>query len=331
MTTDNLSFLESTPTKQSVSVISIPLDVGKDTTGTDGGAKYLRENGLLSMLKNIGVSFNDQGIIACPERSEVPMGDPRAKYVEAIADVAEKTAAMVEADIKAGNKVVALGGDHSVSIGTISGASKACGGDVGLIYIDAHPDAMTNENTLSGNVHGMVTTALLGFGHPLLTNIGGTGQKIKKENILYIGLKDLDQGEVDFIREQKLAAVSPLEIEMYGLQVAIEKIKTLASRVKNVWVSFDLDAMDSRFAPATPMSSSGGLTYREIYTLSKYIGTTCSVVGLDIVECLPAADVDEKTASMAATVTAHLLGAEYSWYTGYMAEEMEKQSARIAL
>lgn len=325
---DNLSFLENGPTKQAVSVISIPLDVGKDNTGTDGGAKYLRENGLLTMLKSIGVSFADKGVIACPSRDELPMGDPRAKYVEAIAAIAQQTAVAVEIEVKAGNKVIALGGDHSVAIGTISGASAALDGELGLIYIDAHADAMTHENTLSGNVHGMVTSAVLGYGHPQLTHVGGMGKKIKNENIVFVGLKDLDQGEIDFIREQKLASVTPLEIEMHGLQVAIEKIKALTSRVKNVWVSFDLDAMDSRFAPATPMSSSGGLTYREIYTLSKYIGKECNVVGLDIVECLPAADVDEKTASMAATVTAHLLGAEYSWYTGYMAMEMEKQLTR---
>lgn len=331
MVNDNLTFLEHTPTAQAVTVIGIPLDVGKDNFGTEHGADYMRSQGLLKMLERIGVSYKDLGNLTCPDRATVAMGDKQAKYAEAIGGLAQQVGALVKKEIQSGNKIIALGGDHSISIGTVSGAARAIPGDIGLVYIDAHPDAMTHLNSISGNVHGMVTTALLGHGHPAIVNTLGSDPKIKNENIIFIGLKDLDQGEIDFIREQKLTAITPLDIEVNGLKIVTEAIATLSNRVKNIWVSFDLDSLDSQFAPATPMSSAGGLTYREIYTISKYLGKLANIVGIDIVECLPSADIEHKTAAMAITVTANLLGAEYSWYTNYMEQEANKQAERSAV
>lgn len=310
--------------------MSIPLDLGKDNEGTDRGATYLREQGLVSMLDTIGVRWNDGGIIACPTRADAAPGDKQAKYLEPIIEVAARTCATIAKEVAAGKFVVALGGDHSLSLGTIAGASLGCAGDIGVVYIDAHADAMTTDNTLSGNVHGMPASAAMGFGHPTLTSIGAPGAKVKPENFVFIGLKDLDQGEIDLLRQEKITAETMVDITARGLVGAFEKISALQKRVKNIWVSFDLDVVDVVAAPGTPIQNYGGLTYREAISLAKFIGKTCSLVGFDLVELAPRLDQNGTTAKLAINLIAHLLGAEYSWYTAYMEDEAKKQSGITA-
>lgn len=328
MLQDQLAFFEHTPIKDPVSVLGVPLDVGKDSIGTDTAPDYLREQGLMRMLKATGILYRDLGNVACPKREDLALGDKHAKYVEPISQVLTGVAETVRQEVSAGRVMLMLGGDHSIAIGAISGAAVASESDLGLIYIDAHPDANTHETTLSGNVHGMVTTALTGFGHPALTGIGGTKQKIKTENLLFIGIKDFDQAEIDWFRREKIISFTPIDLERFALQPICQAITDLQKRVSRVWVSFDIDSIDHQFAPATPMSSAGGLTFREISAISKYIGKTCKLAGLDIVECMPTGDDLKKTVYTAVTFTANLLGAEYSWYTDYMEQEAAKQQQR---
>ncbi|MDO8626182.1 MAG: arginase [Candidatus Magasanikbacteria bacterium] len=329
MNSDSLSFYETKTLAGTVDVIGIPIDIGKDAAGTAEAPKYLRSQGLLKMLAALGFNVNDLGDLDCPQNGEsLIKGDKNCKYLEAIAKISEEVAALIASSVKAGHKVVALGGDHSMSLGTISGAAAGTEDELGVIWIDAHGDMNTPETTLSGNIHGMPAAALMGFGHPRLVNILRPGAKVKPANWLFIGLKDLDQTEIDLIRREKLEAVTMLDLATHGLHQVTEKIKALASRVKNIWVSVDIDAIDKEYAPATLMSTAGGLTYREITLIAKYIGRLCPVVGLDIAEQVVTKDIDAKTAKLVFELISNLLGSEYSWYTEYMNAEAKKQAER---
>jgi arginase len=325
---DNLSFLEKSIITTPVALLGIPLDIGKDSVGTDVAPDYLRKAGLLDMFKILNIAFTDMGNIECPTRATSPMGDKRAKYLSAIVETCKTIATVVDKNIVEGKKIVAIGGDHSLSIGTISGASVACSGDIGVIWIDAHGDMMTHENTLSGNVHGMPSSAVIGFGHPELVNGYKTGKKVDPQNIVYVGLKDLDQGEIDLIRKEKLRAITMLDVMHDGLPKVFKEIDELQKRVKHIWVSLDLDCIDVEYAPGTPIKNYGGFTYREITNLCRYIGKVCNVVGMDIVELSPTLDINNKTTELSIELIAALLGGEYNWYTKYMAEEEEKQNKR---
>jgi arginase len=280
------------------------------------------------MLKFLKTEYKDLGNIACPTREKSVMGDKRAKYLKPIAETCTKVAGMVQKEIETGNVVVALGGDHSLAMGTISGASVACGGEVGVIWIDAHGDMHTTETTLSGNVHGMPSGAVMGYGHEELVNVHAPGGKVKKENMVYVGLKDLDQAEIDLIRKEQLVSVTMMDILHHGLKPALEQIAELQKRVRHIWVSLDLDSIDAEYAPGTPMPNRGGLTYREITSLCKYIGKMCKVVGMDIVELAPREDSNDKTTKLAIELIAALLGSEFNSYSQYMAHEEEKQKQR---
>lgn len=328
MSNDNLLFYEKRKLLGNVSVLGVPLDLGKDAFGTDLAPKYFRKYGLKEMCEGIGLFYKDLGDVECANKKSAAIGDRKAKYLDEIARVAEIAAHIVKDEIILGNKMMVLGGDHALSIGTISGASVACAGDLGVIWIDAHGDMMTHENTLSGNIHGMPSSAVMGLGHHRLVNVLKPGSKIKKENIVYVGLKDLDQGEVDLIRSEKLNAFTIMDIFRHGFEPVAQSIMELQKRVKNIWVSLDIDSIDTEYAPASLMATPGGLTQREAVNLTKFIGTMCKVVGFDLVELAPKLDEDGKTAKLAIELMSYLLGSEYGWYTQYMNKEARKQEKR---
>ncbi len=327
---DNLEFYESRKMSGDVSVLGVPLDLGKDATGTNLAPSYIRKFGLEEMCRSLGFFYKDLGDIECVGRDTAEMGDIKVKYLDEISRVIDKTAMIVRDEVKMGGQMLVLGGDHALSIGSISGASVACEGDLGVIWIDAHGDMMTDENTLSGNIHGMPSSAIMGLGHHSLTEVLKPGAKIKKENIVYMGLKDLDQAEIDLIRSEKLNAFTIMDIARGGLEPVIQSLMELQKRVKNIWVSLDVDSIDSIYSPATPMATQGGLTRREIFNLTKFIGRMNKVVGMDLVELAPELDEQEKTGKLVIELIANLLGSDYSWYAHYMKHEEEKQAKRDA-
>lgn len=328
MTNDNLKFYENRKLIGNVSVLSVPLDLGKDSTGTALGPDYIKKCGLKEMCESIGLFYKDLGQVDCASRETVEMGDIKVKYLDEISRVVDKTARIVRDEIKQGNKMIILGGDHALSIGSISGASVACEGDLGVIWIDAHGDMMTNENTLSGNIHGMPSAAVMGLGHHRLTSVLQPGAKIKKENIIYIGLKDLDLAEIDLIRSEKLNVFTIMDLVQSGFEPVMKSLAELQKRVKNIWISLDVDSIDAEFSPATPMATQGGLTRREITNLTKFIGRMDKVVGFDLVELAPELDKDNKTGKLVVELASNLLGSEYNWYTQYMKNEADKQEKR---
>lgn len=328
MVDDNLSFYEKKKLVGNVSVLGVPLDLGKDASGTEFAPGYIRNSGLKKMCEEIGLTYKDLGDIECGDKSKTSIGDIRVKYLDEIVRVVEKTARMVKTEIGLGNKMLVLGGDHTISIGTISGASVACDGNLGLVWIDAHGDINTDKSSISGNIHGMPVSAVMGLGHPQLTGVLQSGAKVKKENIIHIGAKDLDQAEVDIMRDQQIKVFTIMDIVRRGLGPVMESLIDLQKRVQHVWVSMDVDSIDCQYSPATPMATPDGLTRREIVNLTKFIGRTNKIVGFDVVEVAPNVDVDNKTGRLVIELTANLLGGEYSWYEHYMKQEGEKQVKR---
>jgi arginase len=229
-------------------------------------------------------------------------------------DIASKT----EAAIRAGHKGIVLGGDHSVCLGAVAGASQAVDGTIGLIYFDAHGDMNTDQTTLTGNIHGMHLASLMGFGAPELAHVYGENVKVPKENLLHIGGSDLDQGEIDLIERENLQAFTLFDLLTHNLAPVIKMIDDLAARVPNIWVSLDLDCIDRIYAPGAGMPNAKGLSYREISTIAQYIGKKCNIIGIDVVEYNPLQDIDHKTAELGIELIATFFGKEYSWYTGYL-------------
>lgn len=299
-------------------LIGVPLDLGAENLGVDIGPNAFRYQHFIQKLASAGLEVQDNGNIRVTERKSLDPGNPRLKYAEEIIRVNEELATQTEAIIRDGRKAIVLGGDHSLTLGTVSGASAAVDGDIGVIYFDAHGDMNTDETTLSGNIHGMHVAFLMGFGDEKMVNVYKSGVKLPKENLLHVGGSDFDQGELDLIARENLQAFTLYDLLTSSLAPLLKMIDNLAARVPNIWVSLDLDSIDRIYAPGAGMPNPKGLTYREIATIAEYIGKRCNVVGVDVVEYNPLQDEQNKTAELGIELIAKFLGKEYSWYTGYM-------------
>jgi arginase len=299
-------------------LIGVPLDLGAENLGVDIGPQAFRYQGIVSKLEGAGLAITDAGNIKCRERKDVDPGDPRLHHLDEIVRVNEELAGTAEQAVRAGRKVIALGGDHSINLGAVSGASAALDGKLGLIYFDAHGDMNTDETTKTGNIHGMHLASLMGFGAKELVNVHGDGAKLAKENLLHIGGSDFDQAELDLVKREGLDAFMLFDLLKSGMGPLLEKIDRLGERLPNIWVSLDLDAIDRNYAPGAGMPNDKGLLYREIATLAEYIGTHCNVVGVDVVEYNPLQDEQGKTAELGIELIAKFLGKNYSWYANYL-------------
>ena len=299
-------------------LIGVPLDLGSQNIGAAQGPQALKNNKLIEKLKHTGITVEDMGDLQVQQRQELSVTNPRLLYSEEIINIANELANRTEAIIRSNKKAIILGGDHSINLGSFSGASTAVNGELGMIYIDAHPDINTSDTTLTGAIHGMHLAALMGFGAPELINVHGKQTKLAKENLLHIGASDCDQAELDLIKKENLEMFTLFDLLTYNLEKLWTAIDKLTARVSNIWVSIDLDAIDKTYAPGVSLPNDKGLTYREIATIAEYIGSHCNVIGLDLVEYNPSHDSQNKTAELGIGLIAKFLGKSYSSYAEYV-------------
>jgi arginase len=302
-------------------LLGVPLDLGAENLGVGMGADTFRYQHIIAKLKSAGLQVSDEGNIHVEERRNVPVGnDPKLRRLDEIVRVSEETAKITEAALQSGSKAIVLGGDHSICLGAVAGASTGVQGSLGLIYFDAHGDMNTNETTPTGNIHGMHLASLMGFGAPELAHVHGEHVKIPKKNLLHIGGCDFDQAELDLVEREGLKTFSMLDLMSHGLAPLFPMIDDLISRVDNIWISLDLDSIDAVYAPGAGMPNKKGLTYREIAAIAEYIGKKGKTVGIDVVEYNPLQDEQGKTAELAIELVATYFGKQYSWYTHYLAK-----------
>ena len=299
-------------------LLGAPLDLGGASLGVDDAPATFRQCNVREKLESAGLTVQDAGDVAVTPRDQLQPGNPRLKYLDEIVRVNQAIASATETAARAGQRSVVIGGDHSICLGAVAGASAAFDGKIGLIYLDAHGDMNTDQTTPTGNIHGMHLASLMGFGAPELANVHGDFIKVPKQNLLHIGGSDLDQAEKDLITREGLQTFSLFDLLTNNLAPLLAMVDGLASRVDHIWISLDLDCIDEVYAPAAGMPNRKGLTYREIATIAEYVGTKCNVVGIDVVEYNPAQDIDDKTAELAIELIATFFGKSYSWYAGYL-------------
>jgi arginase len=184
-----------------IALLGIPIDLGAGRRGVDMGPSALRYAQLAKRLGQLGHRVEDHGNISVPvletlakslERFEDSNPATRSgwQYLAAIqavcSEACERLRALPEAVFP-----LCVGGDHSLAIGTVSGAARP-GRRLGLIWLDAHSDINLPEASPSGNIHGMPVAHLVGRGDPGLASIGGLPPKVRPEDIVMIGLRSVD-------------------------------------------------------------------------------------------------------------------------------------------
>jgi arginase len=279
------------------------------------GPAELRSKGVFERIKALGVAvLRGEDIHGSGDFSDSEEIEGLKNYAEvkAFCDIFSKRVLKCYTE---GHRPVILGGDHSVSIASISAASSFMrstegeDADIGLLWIDAHPDINTAQTTPSGHIHGMTVATLLGIEQTDLANLFGYAPKIKPENIAYIGLRDVDPGEREFIKKYDIAAYSMKEIDLYGLgAVTKEAIDVVTKNTVGFSVSFDLDVCDPHFAPAVGTPVRGGLTLREAHLVMELIAEQSNILSLGLMELNPHNDREGETCELGISMLESALG-----------------------
>ena len=202
---------------------------------------------------------------------------------------------LVEGEIKKGNFILVIGGDHSLAMGTWSGVKNA-GEDFGLIWIDAHMDAHTYETSLSNNPHGMPVSALLGSGDAAFLNLANTPPTLKPFSLIHTGIRSYEVEEQQFLEKLQVEIAYHHKRYSYDAFEHFTKSRNkLLKQHSTYGVSFDIDGVDPSYCPGTGTPADGGIELEAVEQSLKGIVFDPNCIGLEIVEYNPHLDKDLAT------------------------------------
>lgn len=291
-----------------IDIIGVPIDLGADRRGVDMGPSAIRYAHLQQKMEGLGYTVQDEGNVDVPIAEMCKITNPKLKYIDCIIPISRRISGAVSTSIQAGHFPLVIGGDHSLSIGSVRGAAR--NRKIGVIWIDAHADFNTAETTPSGNIHGMSLAILCGLGDKSLVQLWDeTTPVIDPRSIAIIGARDLDTGEKANLREAGAMVMSMEQVDRYGMVAVVEKaIEHVARDTDGLYLSLDLDALDPRHAPGVGTPVPAGLTERETHLACELMAETGKLTGMDVVEVNPILDVQNQTAKLAVEFAVTALG-----------------------
>jgi len=299
--------------QRQVRVLGVPMDLGADRRGVDMGPSAIRYGGLADQLASAGIDCIDGGDIAVPRPEEsdpdaggLPSG--RAKFFRETKEVCEDVTTAVDATIRDGQVPLVLGGDHSIGIGTIAGAARD-DEELGVIWFDAHGDFNTPETTPSGNIHGMSLAAVLGLG-VFADHEWAHTPAVSEENVVIVGLRDVDDGERRLIEESDITAYTMSDIDARSApEIVAEALEIATDGTDSIHVSLDLDWLDPTEAPGVGTPVRGGVSYREAHIAMEYVAEHHDKLrSMELVEVNPILDEHNRTAELACELVASAFG-----------------------
>ena len=226
-----------------------------------------------------------------------PLGDPRRKAL-----VLNHCAAVrdrVEAVVRAGDIPVTLGGDHAIAAGSIAGLARAknAHGRIGVLWIDAHADINTPATSPSQAFHGMPVAALLGQGDADFTALGGGDRPVlQPQHIFYLGLRDVDEGEVAALELMKIGHMSAQEVMAMGYAAALEKaIAHISEGTDYLFLTLDLDVFDPEVAPAVGTPVPDGFRRSDFLPALRDAVMNNTFAAFEVTEFNPTLDGAEET------------------------------------
>lgn len=293
-----------------VGIIGVPFDKGQKKEGVARGPETIRAANLIDKLKILDLDVRDYGDVHYNINN---MNDIKnMSHLGHVASCMNNLSEQIRQVLRDGRQVLTIGGDHSLSIGTIDGHVKEKQ-DVAVIWIDAHADLNTNKTSESGNVHGMpvaLLTSELADYWPYLPGMDWQMPILSIRNVAYIGLRSIDRYERLIIEKFGITAYGMEDIERYGihnvLHMALNKIDSHNSR--SLHVSFDIDALDPLEAPSTGVPVRGGLSLREAIHLMEEISRTHRLNAIDLVEVNPQIG-NEQDVKMTVQAAIHIIQA----------------------
>ena len=291
-----------------VALVGASLDLGAGRRGVDMGPSAIRYAGLAARIESLGRAVYDWGNVegAVPEATE--MGSVRVRFLAPIKQACERVAHLVSRSVEEGLNPLVLGGDHSVSIGTLGGLSRVHGPG-GVLWIDAHGDVNRPETSPTGNVHGMPLAVALGLAGPEFESEAWTLPSVTADRVALVGVRSLDPAEASLLSELDVAVYTMSDVDRLGLERVIRQSLRHIGGSGFVHVSLDMDALDPDIAPGVGTPVRGGLSYREAHLAMELVAESGLAGSLEVVEVNPILDNENETAKLAVELVASALGA----------------------
>jgi arginase len=300
---------------RNIKLIEVKSEIGAGTRGASLGVDAIKI-AALDYMSSFFVNFPSQIVETENRLLYEPIESPYAKRIKGINTMYERVSEAVSSTIKSGVFPIVLAGDHSTAGGTIAGLKMAKPKlELGVIWVDAHADLHTPYTTPSGNMHGMpLATALAEdnienqMHHPdeqtikywdSLKNIGKIHPKIKPENIVYIALRDYEKEEESIIKQNNIKVITVAEIRKKGVMHAVRQTLLHLSNCDQIYLSFDVDSLDSAISRGTGTPVINGLKEREAEDLVATLMQNHKICCLEITEVNPTLDKENLMAEIA--------------------------------
>lgn len=294
--------------RQPVTVLPVPFQHGASRPGAEGGPQAVLQAGLMEKLKLLKRTGTLHPPFEWQKLSKDRRSTERMRNWGRVLTMCEDVADAIQAIAKSGAFPLTVGGDHSISIGTIAGLTQHIQ-QLGVIWIDAHADMNTPKTTPSGNLHGMALAASLGLGDTRFTNLYDMSPKLQSKRVVLVGSRELDEGEKRNIYGSGITCFTMHDIDRIGMARVMERAIAIASYgSEGIHVSFDIDSVDPGEAPGTGTPVRGGLNYREAHLAMEMLYDCGRVTSADIVEVNPLLDPSGRTARLAVDLIGSLLG-----------------------
>lgn len=277
---------------KSLAVIGAPSSAGAYAAGQEKAPNALREAGLLECLRDNGVQVKDWGDVP-GFRWQPDLDHPYAMNVEAASRVAHATADKVAEALSEDNKVLVLGGDCTVELGTVAGALQGSDADkitVGLIYIDLDTDLNTPQSTTDGALDWMGVAHLLGVrdAMPELVNLGPRSPMLRREQIYFFAYDNVTAFEQGVIDTRGIAGTPLGEVVRNPWGAAQSVINGWAKQFDRLLVHLDVDVLDyATFPLAENTRRHYGLQFEQLTSALSTLLSATNWVGLTITEVNP--------------------------------------------
>ncbi len=297
---------------QRVALLSISIDLGAGRRGVDMGPSAIRIAGLSEALGALGYEVEELGSVMASGPETLTLGQSQARYLNEIRETCARSRELLLDGMESGAFPLILGGDHSLSIGTVAAVAdhhRRRGEPLGLIWVDAHADMNMPETSPSGNIHGMPLSVLTGRGPESLVSLGEHVPAVDPRHVSVIGAREIDEAEKRNVVESGIRVFTMSEIDERGLAACVDEAVARASDgTAGFHVSFDLDGLDPMVAPGVGTPVAGGITYREAHLICEKVARSKKLVSLEVVELNPVLDLGNRTAQLAVVLIESALG-----------------------
>lgn len=302
---------------KNIKLIEVPSEIGAGTRGASLGIDAIKI-AALDFMSNFFVHFPSEKIENQNNLLYEPIQSPYAKRIHGVAAMFDKISKAVNDSIKNNFFPVIISGDHSNAGGTIAGIKAAKPkSKLGVIWIDAHADLHTPFTTPSGNLHGMpLATAIAEDNKEMKVHdvddktmklwdhlkFGGkstSGRRVLPDDIVFISLRDFEKEEKHLIDKYGIKVITTAEVRRNGAENVSRKVLRYLSDCTDIYVSFDVDSLDSSISKGTGTPVSQGLKEREAEDLISKFMQNRKVCCFEITEVNPTLDKENLMAEIA--------------------------------